>query len=199
MYKFSNITHLIILGCLCLIISGCTYAPYRYSFSLVKPESETLNFEDSNVQFIFVLSPEKISVEIRNKTDRNIELVGNKAEFIDHQGESHTVLYGNDFYNELRFYADNGEYVAPMRIVPGSAITGHLWINTFLDITLMKDWRRVKPVDIDNSRIPFFPKNSFEGRGKKLIGSTFRLILPIDFDGRISNYMFTFKIDDVIE
>ncbi len=79
MYKIVNINYLIIFGCLCLISSGCTYAPYRYSFSLVEPKSETLNFEDDNVQFRFLPSPEKIWVAIRNKTDHSINLVRDQA------------------------------------------------------------------------------------------------------------------------
>ena len=72
-----------------------------------------------------------------------------------------------------------------------------LWSNTFLDTALMKDWSRVTSVDIDYSMRPFFPKNSYDGRDEEFKGSTFRLIMPIDFGGRISNYMFTFKINYV--
>jgi hypothetical protein len=46
---------------------------------------------------------------------------------------------------------------------------------------------------------PFFPRYSHEGSGEELKDSTFRLILPIDFNGHTSNYMFTFKINDVVE
>ncbi len=199
MYKIVNINYLIVIGSLCLIFSGCKYAPYRYSFSLVEPMSETLNFEDDNVQFRFLPSPEKIWVAIRNKTDHKINLVRDKAEFIDHLGESHTVLYGNNFGHELRFYADNRRYVSPMRIDPGSEITGHVWINTYLDLTTMQDWRMVKSYDIDQSLRPFVPRNRNDGRGEELKDSTFKLILPIDFDGHTSNYMFTFMINDVVE
>ena len=202
MYKIINIKYLIILGSLCLIFSGCKYAPYRYSFSLVEPESETLNFEDSNIQFRFLPSPEKIWVAIRNKTDHEINLVRDKAEFINHLGESHTVLYGYSGYNfedVIRLFADNNRYISPMRIDPGSEITGHVWINTYLDIVTMQDWRRVQSSDIYHSMQPFFPRYSFDGRGEDLKDSTFKLILPIDFDGHISNYMFTFMINDVVE
>jgi hypothetical protein len=63
----------------------------------------------------------------------------------------------------------------------------------------MQDWSRVKSVDIDYSLRPFFPRNRNDGKVEELEGSTFRLILPIDLDGHISNYTFTFKINDVIE
>ena len=75
----------------------------------------------------------------------------------------------------------------------------HAWINTYLDIALMQDWRSVRSSDISYSMRPFFPRNRNDGRGEELKDSTFRLILPIDFDGHISNYTFTFKINDVIE
>lgn len=196
MYKIVNINYLIIFGCLCLIFSGCTYAPYRYSFSLVEPKSETLNFEDDNVQFRFLPSPEKIWVAIRNKTDHSINLVRDQAEFIDHLGKSHKVVYGHNFEREISLYADN--YVPPMRIDSGSEITGNAWINIWLDYSIMKD-SRFNRSDINYFMQPFFPRYSHEGSGEELKDSTFRLLLPIDFNGHTSNYMFTFKINDVVE
>ena len=207
MYKIVNINYLIVLGSLCLIFSGCKYAPYRYSFSLVEPKSETrqndvvgqaLNFEDSNVQFRFVPSPENIWIAIRNKTDHEINLVRDKAEFINHLGESSRVVYGYNFVSEISLYADNRMYVSPMRIDPGSEITGNVWINIWLDYSMMKG-RRSNRSDIVYFMQPFFPRYSFEGSGEELKDSTFKLILPIDFDGHISNYMFTFMINDVVE
>ncbi len=193
-----NINYLIILGSLCLIFSGCQYAPYRYSFSLVKPESEALGFEDSNVLIRFLPSPEKIWVSIRNKTDHEINLIRDKAEFIDHLGESSSVVYGHNFVSEIKLYVDNRMYVPPMRIDPGSEITGNVWINIWLDYSMMRG-RRAVISEIDYYMQPFFPRNSHEGRGEELKDSTFKLILPIDLDGSISNYMFTFMINDVIE
>ncbi len=198
MYKLLKHKNIIVFMCLCLIFSGCKYAPYRYSFSLVEPKSETLNFEDSNVHFRFVPYPENIWIAIRNKTDHKINLVRDKAEFINHLGESSNVVYGHNFVSEISLYADNRMYVPPMRIDPGSEITGNLWINIWLDYSMMKS-RRSSRSDIAYFMQPFFPRYSHEGRGEDLKDSTFKLILPIDFDGSISNYMFTFMINDVIE
>ncbi len=200
MYKIVSINYLIVLGSLCLIFSSCKYAPYRYSFSLVEPESETLNFEDSNVHFRFVPYPENIWIAIRNKTDHKINLVRDKAEFINHLGESSRVVYGHNFVSEISLYADNRMYVPPMRIDPGSEITGNVWINIWLDYSMMRGRRaRANISEIDYYMQPFFPRYSFEGRGEDLKDSTFKLILPIDFDGHISNYKFTFMINDVVE
>ncbi len=216
MYKLLKHKNIIVFMCLCLIFSGCKYAPYRYSFSLVEPKSETrqndaspakpfgrvvgqaLNFEDDNVQFRFLPSPENIWVEIRNKTDHEINLVRDKAEFVDHLGESSRVVYGHNFVSEISLYADNRMYISPMRIDPGSEITGNVWINIWLDYSMMKG-RRSNRSDIVYFMQPFFPRYSFEGSGEELKDSTFSLILPMDFDGHISNYMFTFMINDVVE
>ncbi len=61
MCKLYKNIHLVLLGCLCLIFVGCSsYAPYRYSFSLIEPQNETsqddvvwqaMGFEDGKIGF----------------------------------------------------------------------------------------------------------------------------------------------------
>ncbi len=198
LFKFK---HKIAIMCLCLIFTGCSYTPYQYSFLLVEPQSETMNFEDDNVKFRFVPSSENIWVAIKNKTDHDINLVRDNAEYIDSLGESRRVHYGYDYGQEVRNFEDNDLYVPPMRIDQGSEISGYLWINNWPDFR-MGQGPGNDPIDSYNIyylMAPFFPRYSFEGRGEALKDSTFSLILPIDFDGHISNYMFTLMINDVIE
>jgi hypothetical protein len=160
-----------------------------------------MNFEDSNVQFRFVPSAENIWVAIRNKTDHDINLVRDNAEYIDSLGESRRVHYGNDYVQEVRNFAvDNDLYVSPMRLDPGSEISGYVWINNWPDF-LDGQGPSIEPTEsyrIYYLREPFFPRYSFEGKGEGLKDSTFSLILPIDFGGYISNYTFTFMINDVV-
>ncbi len=200
MYKLFNIKHKIIIGCLCMIIVGCSsYTPYRYSFSLIEPQSETMNYEDSNVQFRFVPSAENIWVAIKNKTDHDINLVRDNAEYIDPLGESRRVHYGYDYVQEVMDFAeDNDLYVPPMRIDTGSEISGYVWINIWPDFCIGQYRRTSASYMIYYLMEPFFPRYSFEGRGEELKDSTFNLILPIDFGGYISNYTFTFMINDVV-
>ena len=200
------------LGCLCLVFAGCSsYAPYRYSFSLIEPQSEThrndvreqvLSFEDSEVEFRFVPSSESIRVSIKNKSDHEINVVRDKAKYIDSAGESHRIHYGNDYEQEvMRFAVSTSSYVPLWRIDPDSEITGYVWINNWPDFHLGQGPGNdpISTPNIYNRMEPFFPRFSFEGEGEDLKGSTFRLVLPIDFEGQISNYTFTFLIDDVEE
>ena len=201
MYKLYKTIRNIALGCLCLVFVGCSYTPYRYSFSLIDPQNETMSFEDYNVQFRFVPSSENIWVAIKNKTDHKINLVRDNAEYIDYLGESSRVHYGYDYVQEVMNFEYNNMYVPPMKIESDSEIAGYVWINNWPDAHIGEG-----PVDIPisshniiNSMEPFFPRYSFEGRGEDLKDSTFNLVLPIDFGGYTRNYTFTFMINDVIE
>ena len=212
MCKLYENIRIIALGCLCLVFVGCSsYAPYRYSFSLIEPQNENhqndvveqaMSFEDSNVEFRFVPSPENISVSIKNKSDHEINVVRDKAEYIDSAGKSHRVHYGSDYVQEVTSFAVNTSTIVPLlRIDPNSEITGYVWINNWPDFHLGQGPGNdpISTPNIHNRMEPFFPRFSFEGEGEDLKGSTFSLILPIDFDGLISNYTFTFLINDVVE
>ena len=212
MCKLYENIRIIALGCLCLVFVGCSsYAPYRYSFSLIEPQNENrqndvveqaMSFEDSNVEFRFVPSPENIRMSIKNKTGHEINVVRDKAEYIDSAGKSHRVHYGSDYVQEVTSFAVNTSTIVPLlRIDPNSEITGYVWINNWPDFHLGQGPGNdpISTPNIHNRMEPFFPRFSFEGEGKELKDSTFRLVLPIDDDGLISNYTFTFLINDVVE
>ena len=212
MCKLYENIRITVLGCLCLIFAGCSsYAPYRYSFSLIEPQNENLqndvveqvmSFEDSKVGFRFVPSSESIRVSIKNKSDHEINVVRDKAEYIDSAGKSHRVHYGSDYVQEVTSFAVNTSTIVPLlRIDPNSEITGYIWINNWPDFHLGQGPGNdpISTPNIHNRMEPFFPRFSFEGEGKELKDSTFRLVLPIDDDGLISNYTFTFLINDVVE
>lgn len=199
MFKSVNIKQTIAFGFLCLIVFGCSsYTPYRYSFSLIEPQNKTMTFEDSDIEFRFVPSSENIHVVIKNKTEHEINLVRDKAEYIDHTGKSHMVHYGYDYVEEVLNFTINNKYVTPMKIEPGSEVTGNLWMNIWPDFCIGEGRHSFKSYQIAYLMEPLFPRYSFEGNGKSLRGSTFNLIMPIDFGEYVHDYIFTFKIDDVI-
>jgi len=199
MYRFFITKQNSVLLLLCLIFVGCSYTPYRYSFSLIEPQNETMSFEDSEVEFRFVPSPENIHVTIKNKTDQEIDLVRDNAEYIDYSAESHRIHYGYDYVYEVRNFAiNNGLFAPSWRIDPDSEITGYVWINIWPDFCIGTERGSRTDSQINYLMEPFFPRYSFEGKGEDLKGSTFNLILPIDFGEYVRYYTFTFKIDDVI-
>ena len=209
MFKSFRIKRAVAFGSLFLIFVGCSsYTPYRYSFSLLGPQSETsqndvvgqtMSFMDSDVQFRFVPSPENIHVTIKNKTDHKINLVRDNAEYVDYSGESHRIHYGYDYAKEAADFAvTNGLFAPSLRIDPDSEMTGYAWINIWPDFCIGSGRGALSETQINYLMEPFFPRHSFEGSVDDLRSSTFNLILPIDFGGYLRNYTFTFKIDDII-
>ncbi len=193
-----GIKQIIVTVFLCLILVSCkSYPPYRYSFSLLDSQNETLSFEDENIQFTFVPSSENIHMTINNKTDQKIDLVRDKAEYIDPSGQSHMIHYGYDYVQEVLNYEQNNRYVPIIRIDKNSEITGDIWINIWPKFNLGRERYTIDSNQMFYLRDPFFPRHSFEGDGKELIDSMFNLILPIDFGDYVRNYTFTFMINDV--
>ncbi len=207
-FKSFNIKQIIAFGLLYLVVVGCSsYTPYRYSFSLIGPQNETLqdnivgqamSFVDSNVEFSFIPSAENIHVSIKNKTDHKIYFVRDKAEYINPMGKSRMIHYGYDYVEEVKDFTRNTSYVPPARIDPDSEITGYVWINIWPDFCIGEDRTSLSDSRINNLKESFFPSHSFNGSVRDLKGSTFDLILPIDFGEYVSDYTFTFKIDDVL-
>jgi hypothetical protein len=207
-FKSFNIKQTIAFGFLCLIVVSCSsYTPYRYSFSLIKPQNEILHndgvgqamsFEDSDVEFRFVPSPENIHVIIKNKSEHEINLVRDKAEYIDCSEKSRRIHIGDDYVEASKDFAMNSAYVAPVKIQPSSEMTGYVWINIWPDFGIGSDRTSITDAQINYLKESFFPRYSFEGSVEDLKSSTFTLILPIDFGEYVRDYTFTFKIDDVI-
>ena len=187
---------------LCLIFVGCSYTPHRYSFSLLESQNEAMSFVDSDVEFRFVPSSENIQVSIKNKTDHGITIVRDIAEYLDPLGKSFKVHYGDDYVDEvLNFESEYRRSTTPLRIKPGTEITGYVWINNCPNFLIGQGRGTVlvSTYNIVNDMTPLLPRYSFEGSVKELKGLTINLILPIDFGEYVRDYTFTFMIDDVIE
>ena len=153
-----------------LFFAGCTYLPYRYSFSLIDPYVEGLKFEDNDVSFQFVPAAEYIWVSICNKTESRMHFDVDKAEYIDPLGESHSILYGWSYADEMKAFAYNDRYLDSVRIDPKSASEGSIWINIWPGPggDIGEGWTTVKDVDIDYLDHGMLPEYSFQGMGQSL-------------------------------
>ena len=202
MFKRFNIKQTVAFGLLSLIVVGCaSYTPYRYRFSLLEQQNETMTVVDSDVEFRFAPSSENIRVSIKNKTDHGIILMRDKAEYIDPMGKSIMIHYGSDYVDEvLSFEVENKIFATPLRIGPGAEMTGYVWVNNWPDGRAGQGPSTVPMVSsrIINLMTPLLPRYSYEGSVKELKGLTFNLILPIDFIEYVRDYTFTFMIVDVI-
>ena len=182
-----------------LFLVGCTYSPYRYSFSLIDPYVEDLTYEDGDVFFQFIPTAEYIWVSIYNRSENGIYFIRDKAEYIDPNGESHSILFGWDFASAMKDFVRGDLYLNPIKINPKSASEGNVWINIWPGPggDIGEGWVTVKDTDIEYLDHKMLPEYEFQGDGMALKDSTFSLILPVSFDGYKRDYEFTFMITDV--
>jgi hypothetical protein len=189
----------IILITVLLFLVGCTYSPYHYSFSLIDPYVEDLTYEDEDVFFQFMPAAEYIWVSIYNRSENGIYFIRDEAEYIDPNGESHSILFGWDFASAMKDFTRDDLYLSPIRITPKSASEGNVWINIWPGpgADIGEGWVTVKDTDIEYLDHNMLPEYAFQGDGMALKDSTFSLILPVSFDGYKRDYEFTFMITDV--
>ncbi len=182
-----------------LLLIGCTYPPYRYSFSLIDPYVEDLTYEDGDVFFQFIPTAEHIWVSIYNRSENDIYFIRDKAEYIDPSGESHRILFGWDFASAMKDFVRDSLYLSSIRIAPKSASEGNIWINirptSGENIGVSRT--TIKDSEIEYLDHNMLPEYTFQGDGMALKYSTFYLILPVSFDGYERDYEFTFMITDV--
>ncbi|MFQ5713478.1 MAG: hypothetical protein ACE5GU_05560 [Candidatus Scalinduaceae bacterium] len=193
MVRLRGIPSIIIL----LLLVGCTYSPYRYSFSLIDPYVEGLHYEDKDVSFQFTPTAEYIWVSIYNRSEDNIYFVEDEAEYIDTWGKPHSILFGWGYASAMKDFMRDDLYLSPIKIAPKSASEGNIWINVWPGADIGEGWTTVKDIEIDYLDHSMLPEYAFQGDGMTLKGSTFYLKLPVSFDGYKRDYEFTFMITDV--
>ncbi len=189
----------ILLITVLLFLVGCTYSPYRYSFSLIDPYVEDLTYKDGDVFFQFIPTAEYIWVSIYNRSEDNIHFVRDEAEYIDPWGESHSILFGWDFASAMKGFVRGDLYLNPIMIALKSASEGNIWVNVWPGpgADIGEGWVTVDDKDIEDTKQGMLPEYAFQGDGMVLKDSTFYLKLPISFDGYKRDYEFTFVITDV--
>jgi len=187
--------------CFCMVFVSCTSTLYHYDFSLVEPHSETLSFEDSGIKFRFLPSPERIQVVIKNNTDHDINLVREKAKYVDPAGKSLNIHYGYNYIHEVRNFSELYRWsVPPLIIEPDTEIAGFVWLNKWPELSAgYYNRTSINEYMLSYLMEPLFPRNSLEGKGEDFKGAAFKLILPIDFGEYVTRYTFIFRINDVAD
>jgi hypothetical protein len=134
-----------------------------------------------------------------NKSENSVYFISDKAEYIDPWGESHNILFGWMFASAMKDFVRNNLYLDSIRINPKSASEGNIWINIWPGpgADIGGGWVTVTDTDIEGLDHGMLPEYAYQGNGTELKDTTFSIILPIEFNGYMKNYEFTFMITDV--
>jgi hypothetical protein len=155
--------------------------PAVYSFSLLKPHpNPKLVYDDPFVSVAFDISKRQIGFILVNKTSEPIKIDWNQVSYIDIQKNSHKVMHKGVKY------INRDETQSPSIIPPTARLEDLVFPTDYLTYTSGEygGW----------DEEPMFPEGPKAGAYK---GQSFSVFMPMQVNGVVKNYLFTFHIDNV--
>lgn len=153
--------------------------PVEYQFRMLRPiTSKHLSYEDHNIAALFLLDKNGIGVAIANKTLTPVKILWDDASVVDLSGLSRKVWHRGVKYIEKE------KSQVPTIIAPGARVEEVIVPADNLELG-ESGWD-LKPL------LPNGPE------AFKYKGSQFGVLLPLKLGNVRKNYMFVFRIDDVI-
>jgi len=210
----------IVFGIVMVLLTGCAIGTDRHAYTyradynielkeversaqakqrygeqkIMKEEEESVNkyfFEDQMVKIMWSPSPLDVSFILTNKTNHSIKIVWDDAAFVDENGVSHRVMHSGVEYT------DRNNPKPPSVVVRNGTVTDSV-IPT--DKISTSSFIRQCGVDwLQDPLFPIFSKNAEELRSKaqKYIGKTIQVLLPLQIENVLNEYIFTFEVKSV--
>lgn len=161
-------------------------------------------FEDDLVRIFWLADSRNIAFSLENKTDHSIKLLWDEAAFVDENGRSHRVMHSGVKYN------DKEKSQAPSIVVRKGSLEDIVFPTDY--VSWLDGGGYMAGSWIEK---PFFPSSdyysgygkystgkyasfaSFDSTVKSYVGKTYQVLLPLQIEDVINDYIFTFKVDDV--
>ena len=154
--------------------------PAAYVFVMTKPRnSKVLAFEDRSISIQFSISKEQIGFVLQNKGNNPIKIDWDQVSYVDVSGKSHKVIHSG-----VR-YIERDRPQVPTIVPPTANVEDIVFPSDYVYYSKSIGW----------CKTPFFP----EGPDAKIYkGRAFSIFMPLEIDGVVKNYLFTFEIEDVV-
>lgn len=143
-------------------------------------------YEDEFINISWAIDPLTIAFTLLNKTDHSLKIIWDEAVFVDPIGRNHRI-----FHSGVR-YIDRNAPQPPSIIVRKGQLTDTIYPTDYVHFS--DEWEE-EPI-LPYSESGGDPELLFE-EGKLYIGSTIQILLPLEINGKINEYIFVFKINDV--
>lgn len=158
-------------------------------------------FEDDLVKILWFVSSRNISFSLQNKTDHSIKIPWDEAAFIDESGNSHRVMHSGVKYN------DRQQPQAPSIVARRASIEDLAFPTDYVE------WQEGSRYSAGRwNEKSFFPDfdyrsnyatgdypsfASFETAAKSKLNKTIQVLLPLQIEEVVNDYIFTFTVNDV--
>lgn len=201
----------------------CTGYMAFYSFSLQKVErperankrygSQTIDilsndkkykfyFEDELMRINWDVNVTSISFSLQNKTEHSIKIPWDEAAYVDERGRSHRVLHGGVSY------ANRGQSMPPSVVTRMGIFEDTVFPADYIywdegSRNRAGNWKEkslFSPyLDISCTYLKgvYSSFKDFDKAAKSNIGKSVQVLLPVQIEDTVNEYIFTFKIEDV--
>ena len=155
--------------------------PAKYNFVMTKPKaSKELTYEDSSLKIVFSITKKQIGFILQNKTENPIKIDWNQVSYVDVLSESHKVMHSGVKYM-------NKATPQPPTLIPPTAKLEDIVFP--IDYVSYSSGRYGSWIEED-----MFPEAP---TAKLYKGKSFSVFMPLEINGIIKNYFFSFKVEDV--
>ena len=176
------------------------YGPQKIDI-LSTNEKYKFYFEDNLVKILWIVTSRHIAFLLQNKTDHSIKIPWDEAAYVDETGRSHRLMHSGIKYSDR-------DRPIPQSVVVRKGILEDTIVPT--DYISWSEGTKYSAGSWDEK--PLLPDSDFHGdyiKGKyptledfdnavkSYIGKTIQVLLPLQIEDVINDYIFTFKIDSV--
>jgi hypothetical protein len=156
-----------------------SWRPVEYRFAMVKPtENESLTYDDATLNVVFGISRKSVNFTLRNKTESPLKIDWNQWAYVDVEGKSHKVLH------KAIAYKDKETSLPPSSVPPTAALEDLIMPTDYVA------WSNLEGGFLALELLPYSPAAS------TFIGKTVSVFMPIEVNGNVKNYLFSFKVKD---
>jgi hypothetical protein len=144
--------------------------------------------EDEMVKIVWVPTSSQISFILTNKTDHSIKIVWDEAAFVDENGMSHRVTHSGV------------KYIDRNNPQPPSVVVRK---GTIMDFLIPSDYVYFESGEYGGWKVlPLFPEygttaEKLKAEAEKYIGKTIQVLLPLQIEDVVNEYIFIFKVSNV--
>jgi hypothetical protein len=160
--------------------AAASWQPVQYGFTMVKPaESKSLAYDDDTLNVVFGVSRKGVTFTLKNKTEGPLKIDWNQWSYVDVDGKSHKVFHRGVAYKDK-------ETSLPPSTIPPTAALEDLIVPTDSVV-----WSNAENGYRTLDLLPHTPDAS------TLVGKTLSVFMPLEVNGSVKNYLFSFKITNV--
>jgi len=148
------------------------------------------SFEDEMVKVSWLPTAKRFLFKLTNKTGHSIKIVWDEAVYVNPNGESQRVMHSGVKY------IDRNASQPPTVVVRGATVSDQVFPsdNVYYISGRFGGWRD----------LPLFPCEShvsaedLKGKTDEYVGKSVQILLPLQIEDVVNEYIFTFKVQDVI-